>query len=158
MNLLFSIHFIKQNHFSDTSKNLRSANFRAPQTASVFYSNFTKPDLGSKNLHFLNYSNVPTIASPPVLKLLDNQGYLWLPHDLTKVIKLIGETLGQKNFLMKCVLPNIILLLNKMSHILPNKMLEILKLQKLPIPEGREKWPPEVAINASLYKFGGTGP
>jgi hypothetical protein len=25
--------------------------------------------------------------------------------------------------------------------------------QKLPIPEGREKWPPEVAINASIFKL-----
>ena len=38
------------------------------------------------------HSNVPTLTSPPILKLWDTQGYLWLPYDLTKVIKLIGET------------------------------------------------------------------
>ena len=38
------------------------------------------------------HSNVPTLTSPPVLKLWDSQGYLWLPYDLTEVIKLIGET------------------------------------------------------------------
>ena len=36
------------------------------------------------------------LTSPPVLKLWDTQGYLWLSYDLTKVIKLIGETFGQK--------------------------------------------------------------
>jgi hypothetical protein len=29
---------------------------------------------------------------PSVLKLLDSQGYLWLPYDLAEVIKLIEET------------------------------------------------------------------
>ena len=40
-----------------------------------------------------------TLTSPPVLKLLDSQGYLWLPYDLTEVIKLIEETFEQKNTL-----------------------------------------------------------
>ena len=35
------------------------------------------------------------LTSPPVLKLLDSQGYLWLTYDLAKVIKLIGETFEQ---------------------------------------------------------------
>ena len=37
------------------------------------------------------------LTSPPVLKLWDTQGYLWLPYDLTEVIKLIGETFEPKN-------------------------------------------------------------
>ena len=36
------------------------------------------------------------VTSPPVLKLWDSQGYLWLPYDLTEVIKLIGERLEPK--------------------------------------------------------------
>jgi hypothetical protein len=36
------------------------------------------------------------LTSPPVLKLLDSQGYLWLSYDLTEVIKLIGERFEQK--------------------------------------------------------------
>ena len=44
------------------------------------------------------HSNVPTLTSPPILKLWDTQGYLWLPYDLTEVIKLFGVTFKQKNF------------------------------------------------------------
>ena len=29
-----------------------------------------------------HYQNVRTLTSPPILKLRDNQGYLWLPYDL----------------------------------------------------------------------------
>ena len=49
--------------------------------------------------------NVPTLTSPPVLKLWDTQGYLWLSYDLTKVIKLIGERFEQnkKIFFKKIV-------------------------------------------------------
>ena len=47
-------------------------------------------------LFVCQHYNVLTLTSPPVLKLEDSQGYLWLPYDLTKVIKLIGETLEQK--------------------------------------------------------------
>ena len=43
------------------------------------------------------HSNVPTLTSPPMLKLWDTQGYLWLPYDLTEVIKLFGVTFKQKN-------------------------------------------------------------
>ena len=35
--------------------------------------------------------NVRTLTSPPVLKLWDSQGYLWLPYDLMEVINLIGK-------------------------------------------------------------------
>jgi hypothetical protein len=41
------------------------------------------------------------LTSPPVLKLLDSQGYLWLCYDLAEVIKLIGETFEQKVFFSK---------------------------------------------------------
>ena len=41
--------------------------------------------------------NVPTLTSPSVFKLLDSQGYLWLPYDLAEVIKLFGETSERKN-------------------------------------------------------------
>ena len=49
-------------------------------------------------LSVCHYSNVPTLTSPPILKLWDTQGYLWLPYDLTEVIKLFGVTFKQKNF------------------------------------------------------------
>ena len=35
---------------------------------------------------------------PSVLKLLDTKGYLWLPFDLTEVIKLIGVTFKQEKY------------------------------------------------------------
>ena len=35
------------------------------------------------------------LTSPPVLMLWGTQGYLWLPYDLTEVIKLTGETFAQ---------------------------------------------------------------
>ena len=44
------------------------------------------------------HSNVPTLTSPPVLKLWDIQGYLWLPYDLTEVINLIGERFKPKQY------------------------------------------------------------
>ena len=48
------------------------------------------------------HSNVPTLTSPPLLKLLDSQGYLGLPYDLMEVIKVIGVTFKQKkNFFQK---------------------------------------------------------
>lgn len=39
--------------------------------------------------------SVQTLTSPPVLKLWDIQRYLWLPYDLTQVMKLIGERFDQ---------------------------------------------------------------
>ena len=41
------------------------------------------------------------VTSPPVLKLWDSQGYLWLPYDLTEVINLIGVTFKQKIIFLK---------------------------------------------------------
>ena len=49
--------------------------------------------------------NVPTLTSPPILKLLDSQGYLWLPYDLAEVIKLIGERFEPKKNFQKNTLP-----------------------------------------------------
>ena len=48
-------------------------------------------------LSVCQHSNVQTLTSPPILKLWDTQGYLWLPYDLTEVIKLFGVTFKQKN-------------------------------------------------------------
>jgi hypothetical protein len=42
--------------------------------------------------------------SPPVFKLWDTQGYLWLPYDLAKVLQLIKVTFKQKNFFFKKIL------------------------------------------------------
>jgi hypothetical protein len=47
------------------------------------------------------HSNVQMLTrgtSPPILKLWDTQGYLWLPYDLMEVIKLIGEIFRPKTF------------------------------------------------------------
>ena len=42
---------------------------------------------------------------PSVLKVFDSQGYLWLPYDLTEVIKLIGERFEpEKYFFQKSTL------------------------------------------------------
>ena len=37
-----------------------------------------------------------TLECPQILKIWDTQEYLWLPYDLTEVIKLIGVTFEQK--------------------------------------------------------------
>jgi hypothetical protein len=47
-------------------------------------------------LSVCQHLNVQTLTSPPILKLWDTQGYLWLSSDLTEVIKLIGVTFRQK--------------------------------------------------------------
>ena len=59
------------------------------------------------------HSNVPTLTSSPVFKLLDSQGYLWLPYDLKEVIQLIGETFEPFFFLKKilCVIPSSIIVI-----------------------------------------------
>ena len=45
-------------------------------------------------LSVCGHYNVQTLTSPPVLKLWDTQGYLWLPYD-----QLIWVTFKQKNTL-----------------------------------------------------------
>ena len=57
--------------------------------------------------------NVSTLTSPPILKLWDTQGYLWLPYDIMEVIKLIGETFGPKNR-------------KKMLYVIPSALLSFL--------------------------------
>jgi hypothetical protein len=47
-------------------------------------------------LSVCQHSNVLPLTRPPVLKLWDSQGYLWLPYDLMEVIKLTGETFEPK--------------------------------------------------------------
>ena len=49
-------------------------------------------------LFVCQHSNVRTLTSPPVLKLWGTQGYLWLPYDLTEVIKLIEERFEPKKY------------------------------------------------------------
>ena len=63
-----------------------------------------------------HYCNIQTLTSPPVLKLWDTQGYLWLPYDLTEVIKLIGETFGPKNIFFS----------QKILHVIPSALLSFL--------------------------------
>ena len=62
------------------------------------------------------HSNVPTLTSPPVLKLWDTQGYLWLPYDLTEVIKLIEETMQAKK----------IFFFKKILYVIPSTLLSFL--------------------------------
>ena len=49
-------------------------------------------------LFVCGHLNVPTLTSPPILMLWGTQGYLWLPYDLTEVIKLIGERFEPKKY------------------------------------------------------------
>ena len=121
------------------------------------------------------------VTSPPVLKLQDSQGYLWLSYDLAEVINLIGETFEQKKLIffkkILYVIPSalvsflpyychsfrIIVIPSIILSFYPNQChsFQIItisnichpeQLQYPPIPEGREKWPPEVAIYASKSK------
>ena len=55
------------------------------------------------------------VTSPPVFKLWNTQGYLWLPYDLTEVIKLIGETFEPKNFFFQ-----------KITYVIPSELVSIL--------------------------------
>ena len=62
-------------------------------------------DLHSINLYYkvrcvsvCGHLNVQMLTSPPILKLWDTQRYLWLPYDITEVIKLIGETFEPKKY------------------------------------------------------------
>ena len=54
------------------------------------------------------HSNV-RLTTAPVLMLWGSQGYLWLPYDLTEVIKLIGETFEPKKNFFFHVIPSILL-------------------------------------------------
>ena len=61
-------------------------------------------------------SYVSTLTSPPFLKLLDSQGYLWFSCDLMEVIKLIGVTFKQKNFFF----------FKKILYVIPSALLSFL--------------------------------
>ena len=56
------------------------------------------------------------LTCPPVLKLWDTQGYLWLSYDLTEVIKLFGVTFKQKN----------IFFFKKILYVIPSALLSFL--------------------------------
>ena len=92
---------------------------------------------GTKNVPYLNIKiyiiktgvflwtlKCTNVTSPPVLKLQDSQGYLWLPYDLTEVIKLIGVTFNQKNFFFQkntlCHSFRIIVIPSGLLSFLPN--------------------------------------
>ena len=76
------------------------------------------------------------LTSPPVLKLWGTQGYLWLPYDLTKVIKLIGVTFEQKKiffskkYFMSFLPPychsfRITVIPSEYCHPVPSKLIQI---------------------------------
>ena len=101
------------------------------------------------------HSNVPTLTSPPVLKLLDSQGYLWLPYDLAEVIKLIEETFELKEYLFfqkntLCHSFWIIVIPSEYCHSF--QIIVILNSSQFPlIPKGQENWPAEPAIFANIF-------
>ena len=71
------------------------------------------------------HRNVPILTSPPVFKLWDTQGYLWLPYDLMEVINLIGETFEPKKIIFfkkntLCHSFRIIVILSIQLSFLPN--------------------------------------
>ena len=106
------------------------------------------------------------VTSPPVLKLWDSQGYLWLSYDLTEVINLIGETFEPKKVFLKntlchsfhiIVIPSILLsFLPDYCHsfcisVIPSELFRILQIltssKSFPYPKG-QKWPyMQVALN-----------
>ena len=118
------------------------------------------------------------LTTPPVLMLWGTQGYLWLPYNLTEVIKLVGERFEppkniffSKNILchsfcivvipsgLLSLLPDfcysfrILVIPFKYCHsfliIATSNICHPEQLQYLPIPEERENWPAEPAIFAS---------
>ena len=81
----YNWHYLKNHHFFNK-------NFQSSFWMSAFIINIK----AGVCLFVCGHYNVRTLTSPPVLKLWGTQGYLWLPYDLTEVIKLIGETFEQK--------------------------------------------------------------
>ena len=103
--------------------------------------------------------------------LWGTQGYLWLPYDLTEVMNLIGERFKPKKYFLSKKIPYVIpsALLSSLPYychsfritVIPSRLLSFLlnyyRFKYLSswialVPEGREKWPPEVAIYASFLK------
>ena len=64
--------------------------------------------LSRNQVYYACCPNVLPLTNPPVLKLWDTQGYLWLPYDLAE-IKLIGETFEPKIFFSKKGFCNIVI-------------------------------------------------
>ena len=72
-----------------------------PWLCRIFRVNIFKNKKRQQNIYIIKagvcgHSNVRTLTSPPVLMLWGIQGYLWLPYDLTEVIKLFGVIFKQK--------------------------------------------------------------
>ena len=87
------------------------------------------------------------LTSPPVLKLWDTQGYLWLPYDLTEVIKLIGETFeSKKDFFVQ-----------KILYVIPSALLSFLpyychSFRIIVIPSVLVSFLPNIVIPSELFR------
>ena len=113
-------------------------------------------------------SNVPTITSPPILKLWDTQGYLWLSYDLMEVINLIGERFEPKKyFFFKKILyvihSALVSFLSYYCHsfrifVIPSEYCHSFQIivilnssQFTHIPKEQENWPVEPAKFANIF-------
>ena len=90
--------------------------------------------------------NVRMLTSPPVLKLWGTQGYLWLPYDLTEVIKLIGETFEPKN----------IFFFKKILYVIPSALVSFLpyychSFRIIVIPSVLVSFLPNIVIPSELF-------
>ena len=93
------------------------------------------------------HSNVQMLTSPPILKLWDTQGYLWLPYDLTEVIKLFGVTFKQKN----------IFFFKKILYVIPSALVSFLpyychSFQIIVIPSVLLSFLPNIVIPSELFR------
>ena len=113
------------------------------------------------------HSNVQTLTSPPVLKLWGTQGYLWLSHDLTEVIKLIGERFELKKYFffkkILYVIPSALLsFLPYYCHsfqitVIPSRLLSFLpdychSFQIIVIPSRLVSFLPNIVIPSELFR------
>ena len=97
-------------------------------------------------LFVCGHSNVQTLTSPSVLMLWATQGYLWLPYDLTEVIKLIEGTFEQKIFFFKKVL-----------YVIPSALLSFLpyychSFRIIVIPSVLVSFLPKIVIPSELFR------
>ena len=97
---------------------------------------------------FVNTRNVQMLTSPPILKLCDTQGYLWLPYDLTEAIKLIGVTF--KQFFL--------FFFETMLYVIPSALLSFLpyychSLGIIVIPSVLVSFLPNIVIPSKLLPF-----
>ena len=104
-------------------------------------------------LSVCHYSNV-RLTTPPVLMLWGTQGYLWLPYDLTEVIKLFGVTFKQKNiFFFKKILCHSFRII-----VIPSVLLSFLpdychSFQIIVIPSRLVSFLPNIVIPSELLPF-----